>query len=177
MSSKPFLTTARFELWRPDAGDLDSLCALLDDEETRRFLGPSGPEASSQFDRLLRTAGGWALFGYGSFYVRRPGRREIIASCGMFPALRGFGKGMDGPEAGWIVRRDHWRQGVASEVMETALEWFDAAHGPRRISCMIEDGNTASEMLAARLGFVAYDSHVLEDPDPVNLTLYERLPV
>lgn len=177
MSRSPVLATARFELWQPDADDLAALCTLMADDDTRRFLGPSGPEPDAQFARLLRNAGSWALYGYGNFFVRRPGEAGIVASCGVFHSLRGFGKGLDDvPEAGWIVRKDHWRQGVAREVMEAALAWFDTVHGPKRIACMIERGNTASETLAARLGFVRYGEHELHDPDPAMLTLFERLP-
>lgn len=177
-SAGPVLTTERFELWRPAASDLPGLCRLLADEETRRFLGPARPDPHSQFDRLMRNAGSWALHGYGSFMVRARGTGPIIASCGVFHSLRGFGPELrmdDMPEAGWIVRHDHQGRGVAREAMEAALAWFDAAHGPRRIVCMIEEGNRASERLAGRLGFVRYASHELDEGDTqVSLTLLER---
>ena len=176
MTAGPVLTTDRFELWKPAAGDLDGLVRLLAGDEMTRFLGPARATAASQFERLTRNAGNWALHGYGTFAVRPRGEGEIIASCGMFHSWRGFGKGMDDvPEAGWIVRQDHWGQGVAGEAMRAALAWFDAEHGPRRIACMIEVGNFASQRLAAALGFVRYDSHREEGEDVV-LDLFERLP-
>ncbi|MGF7153999.1 GNAT family N-acetyltransferase [Novosphingobium gossypii] len=175
----PVLTTERFTLSRPAAADLTHLCALIDDEETRRYLGPASAEKQPQFDRLMRNAGSWALYGYGMFMVRPHGEDGIVASCGVFHSWRGFGpeSGMDDvPEAGWIVRRDWWGQGVAGEVMQAALAWFDREHGPRRIACMIEEGNTASERLAARLGFVRYGSHMAEDVSPpVRINLYQWL--
>ncbi|MFC0203677.1 GNAT family N-acetyltransferase [Novosphingobium soli] len=174
----PFLSTTRFDLWRPAAGDLHGLCRLLADEETRRYLGPARADPHAQFDRLMRNAGSWALHGYGTLMVRPRGGSEIIASCGVFHSYRGFGPELridDVPEAGWIVRQDHQGQGVAREVMEAALAWFDAAHGPRRIACMIEAGNRASERLAARLGFTAYATHTLEEGESeVTMTLLER---
>ncbi|WP_159979963.1 MULTISPECIES: GNAT family N-acetyltransferase [unclassified Novosphingobium] len=173
------LTTQRFELHRPVASDLPDLCRLIADEETRRFLGPADPAPQPQFERLLRNAGSWALYGYGSFMVRLPGKPDIIATCGVFHSLRGFGEavGMDDvPEAGWIVRPDWCGKGVAREAMEAALTWFNTEHGPRRVACMIEDGNTASQRLAARLGFAHYAAHEVADgPVPVVLGLYERL--
>ena len=169
------LRTARFELWRPQATDLAGLVALVDDEETTRFLGPARATAHNQFERLTRNAGGWSLYGYGTAAVRLAGGDgAIIGSCGVFHSWRGFGKGMDDtPEAGWIVRRDHWGQGVAREAMTAILAWFDATHGLRRIACMIEEGNAASERLAATLGFAAYGAHELEDG--ANVRLFERL--
>lgn len=176
--AKPVLMTQRFELWRPVAGDLPDLCRLLADEETRRFLGPARPDPHSQFDRLMRNAGSWALHGYGTFMVRVRGQAAIVATCGVFHSMRGFDAHLrmeDVPEAGWIVRHDHQGQGVAREVMETVLAWFDAAHGPRRITCMIEEGNLASERLAGKLGFVHYARHVLDEgDDQVAMLLLER---
>ncbi|SFF92018.1 Protein N-acetyltransferase, RimJ/RimL family [Novosphingobium sp. CF614] len=177
MTNAPFLTTARFDLWKPAADDLHGLVRLLEGEDMTRFLGPARADPFSQFERLLRNAGSWALHGYGIFYVRPRGEAEIIASCGVFHSWRGFGKGMDDvAEAGWIVRQDHWGRGVAGEVMRAVLPWFDETRGKRRIACMIEAGNVASERLAAALGFVWYDSQVAEDDERAVLNLFERLP-
>ena len=175
-ASGPVLTTERLELWRPLADDLADLYDLTRDEETRRFLGGMEPSEMDSFARLLRNAGSWALWGYGVFMVRRKGEARIVATCGVFRSHRGFGTelGLDNvAEAGWIVHPDAWGQGVAREAMEAALVWFDAAHGPQRVACMIEEGHAASEALAGKLGFMRYGRH---EPDGGRaLALYERL--
>ncbi|MCJ2179825.1 GNAT family N-acetyltransferase [Novosphingobium album (ex Hu et al. 2023)] len=177
MTHGPILATERFELWTPAAGDLDDLVHLLSGEDMTRFLGPARPTVLSQSERLLRNAGSWALYGYGIFYVRPRGESGIIGSCGVFHSWRGFGKGMDDvPEAGWIVRQDWWGKGVAGEVMRAVMPWFDETQGRQRVACMIEAGNTASERLAAALGFVQYDSHVPEDGERTVINLFQRLP-
>nr|WP_314467732.1 GNAT family protein [uncultured Novosphingobium sp.] len=172
----PVLVTERFELWKPQASDLDDMIRLIADEETRTFLGQAQPEPKGVFERLERNAGSWSLRGYGTFPVRRRGGDEIVANCGVFHSWRGFGKGMDDvPEAGWIVRRDHWGQGLAKEVMRAALEWFDKTHGQRRIACMIEEGNQASERVAAALGFTPCGEHDIgEDGKTLIVNLLER---
>ncbi|WP_232495122.1 GNAT family N-acetyltransferase [Novosphingobium kaempferiae] len=178
MTDAPLLLTDRFELWRPAATDLPGLCRLLEDVETRRYLGPSRAGALAQFERLLRNAGSWMLYGYGTFVVRAKGEDEIVATCGVFHSLRGFGpeKGMDDvPEAGWIVRHDWWGKGVAGEVMAAAFTWFDREHGPKRVACMIEEGNSASERVAARFGFAQYGTQLTDEAEPVELRLYERV--
>ncbi|HKU05900.1 MAG TPA: GNAT family protein [Bradyrhizobium sp.] len=177
MTRRPFLATGRFDLWKPAAGDLTDLVRLIEGEGMTRFLGPARADAFSQFERLNRNAGSWALYGYGTFYVRRRGEDEIIGNCGVFHSWRGFGKGMDDvPEAGWIVRQDCWGQGVAGEVMRAVLPWFDETHGQRRIACMIEEGNIASECLAAALGFVQYGRHEAEGEEQAAVNLFERMP-
>lgn len=175
--SGPFLLTERLELWQPRPGDLPGLLDLTMDEESRRFLGNLLPSETDSFARLLRNAASWSLWGYGTFMVRLKGQGRIIGNCGIFHSHRGFGpaQGMDGvAEAGWIIHRDHWGQGIAAEAMEAALAWFDAAHGPQRIACMIEQGHTASERVAQRLGFVRYGQQESKQGQP--LILYERSP-
>ncbi|MDE2436219.1 MAG: GNAT family N-acetyltransferase [Sphingomonadales bacterium] len=173
---KPLLETARLELWQPRPTDLADLFKLTLDEETRHFLGTFTPTPMDAFNRLLRNAGSWALYGYGTFAVRIKGTQRIIATCGVFRSHRGFGEGqgMDNvPEAGWIVHMDHWGQGLAREAMEAALAWFDQTHGHQRIACMIEEGHAASDALARKLGFATYGRH--EPEEGATLVLYERL--
>ena len=172
----PVLTTARYELWRPQVDDLADLFELTRDAETRRFLGSFTPTEMDSFTRLTRNAGSWALWGYGTFMVRRKGEGRILANCGVFRSYRGFGaeQGLDNvPEAGWIVHRDAWGQGLASEVMTAALGWFDQTHGRQRVACMIEAGHAASEAIAAKLGFVRYG--VQQPEEGAALGLWERL--
>lgn len=168
------LRTERLELWRPSTGDIAGMVELVADEETRRFLGPALPDAKQQFERLLRSAGSWSLYGYGNLFMRLPGEAAIVGSCGLFHSWRGYGKGMDDvPEAGWIVHRNHTGQGYAGEAMRAILAWFDAEHGPRRITAMIEVENVASDRLARALGFSPYAEHEIEGDQ---LVLYERVP-
>ena len=176
MTAAPLLVTDRLELWQPQPADLADLFELTYAEETRRFLGSFVPSEADSFARLLRNAGSWSLFGYGTFIVRRKAEGRIVATCGVFRSYRGFGAdhGLDNvPEAGWIVHKDCWGQGLAREAMEAALAWFDAAHGKQRIACMIEEGHTASERLAAKLGFAEYARH--QQPDEAPLVLYQRV--
>jgi RimJ/RimL family protein N-acetyltransferase len=173
----PLLTTARYELWCPRGpDDVPSLYRLIEDEETRRFLGRVGdPTLQGQWERLMRNAGSWSLYGYGVFYVRPHRSEEIAGSVGVFHSWRGLDARMDQqPEAGWIVRRDFSGQGLAAEAMAAVLAWFEATHGAQRIVAMIEHGNLASERLAAKFGFAAFAEHI--DTEGKQLNLYERLP-
>lgn len=175
MSARPELITSRLELWQPRISDLADLYELTRDEETRRFLGGFEPSQSGSFDRLLRNAGSWALCGYGIFMVRLKGTSRIVATCGVFRSHRGFGAAQrldNVPEAGWIVDRKHWGQGIAREAMEASLAWFDAVHGKQRMACMIEHGHAASDNLARSLGFTSYGEHA--ETDGMMLVLYER---
>ncbi|PKB14083.1 RimJ/RimL family protein N-acetyltransferase [Novosphingobium kunmingense] len=176
MSARPILSTDRFDLWQPQVGDHRGVAAMLDDPETTRHLGAMAATHSDAFARLLRNAGSWALYGYGTFIVRSKGDERIVGSCGVFRSFRGFGAevGMDDvPEAGWILHRELWGKGAAQEVMRAVLGWFEEVHGQQRIACMISEGNDASVRVAQALGFVPCGTHVPEGQHGT-LLLFER---
>ena len=50
---KPLLTTARLELWQPQASDFAGLNALNTDPRTLEFLGNWSPGEADSFARLL----------------------------------------------------------------------------------------------------------------------------
>lgn len=160
--SAPVLTTARLDLWRPQATDLSGLAAILAPAAVRRHLGNRPIGMADEFARLTRNAGSWALYGYGNFIVREHGRSDIVGVCGVFHTWRGFDGFDDVPEVGWIFGEAVWGRGYATEAARAGLDWFDRVHGARRIVCMIDPENHASLAVAGRLGFVAYGEHTFE---------------
>jgi RimJ/RimL family protein N-acetyltransferase len=148
------LITERLILRAPQSTDLDALYALTESVEMRRYLGGDPPSRVDSFNRLLRNAGSWSLYGYGTFMCVDRESGALIGNCGIFHSHRGLGKDFDDhPEAGWIIAQNQWGKGYAREAMTKALDWFDKAHGPHKIVAMIEEGNEASVHLADRLGF------------------------
>lgn len=169
MNDAPALLTERLELWRPRASDRAPIEAMLESPAVRQYLGPL-EDTPAQFARLLRNAGSWALYGYGSFVVRERGKSAIVGNCGIFHSWRGLGADFDDrPEAGWILAESHFGQGIAREAMDAALAWFDCEHGPREIVCMISPENAPSIRLAEKLGFSPTREAALPDGDPVRL--------
>ena len=173
VSDAPVLVTERLELRLPAAGDFEATMAIVGDAETGRFLGQ--PSEADPFLRFCRSAGSWLLYGYGTFVIRPRGSDELIGNCGIFHSIRGLGADFDdAPEAGWILRRDEVGKGLAHEAMAAVLAWFERAHGPRRVTCLIAPGNVPSIRLAAKLGFTPMREALLPDGEPVRL--FERLP-
>lgn len=169
MNGSPVLVTERLALWRPQADDRPLIQALLAPPAVRQHLGPKDDDAGL-FARLLRNAGSWELYGYGTFVVRERGSSAVVGSCGIFHSWRGLGDDFDDkPEAGWIIAESHFGKGVAREAMDAALAWFDREHGPREIVCMISPENAPSIRLAERLGFSATREAILSDGDPIRL--------
>lgn len=169
---RPLLETERLELWLPRADDLKATYAIVTEAGTSRYLGAVSALHEHSF-RFMRGAGSWFLYGYGPLMLRLRGRPEVIGNCGVFHTFRGLGEDFDDhPEAGWIIGAEHVGQGFGREVMDAVLAWFDAAHGPRRIVCMIAPENAPSLALAQRMGFAPFRNAAL--PDGEIVTLLER---
>jgi len=170
----PTLLTERLELRPPVAADFPATMAIVSEPATARYLG--GHSATAEhFLRFCRSAGSWLLYGYGGFVIRPRGSEEVIGTCGVFHTWRDLGPDFDDqPEAGWILRSDQVGRGIGGEAMTAVLAWFDRAHGPRRVLCMIVPDNAASIRLAQKLGFTPLRDAVLPDGEAVRL--FERLP-
>jgi len=135
--------------------------------------GPDAkPSREDSFKRLLANIACWNLFGFGTFAVIDRGTARLIGGCGLFRMERDVEPPLDGsPEAGWGIDRQFHGQGYAHEAMTAALEWFDRTAGEPRSICMIDDGNLASEKLAAKLGYATCATGRYKD---VAVTIYAR---
>jgi RimJ/RimL family protein N-acetyltransferase len=148
------LETARLRLRVPTLADFDAIHALTLNDRVRTFLGSQPPSVEDSFARFLRGLGCWHLFGWGQFVAETKSAATFVGSLGLFRAMRGLGDDFDlDPETGWVLHEDHWGQGYATEAMSAVLGWLDAVHGPCRTVCIISPGNTASERVAAKLGY------------------------
>ena len=177
MTDGPILKSERLELRPIEQRDFEGLVRLIEADSTRRYLGNVPVSRAREFERMLRNAGSWRLYGYGGFAVRLLGKDELVATCSIFRSWREHGDFIqDMPEAGWIVREDYLGQGIAGEAMAMVLDWFDEAFPETRIACMIEAGNLPSEKLASRLGFTEFGRHPLEGPEGTDaeMVFYER---
>jgi hypothetical protein len=74
---------------------------------------------------------------------------------------------------GWLLRRDVWGQGYATEAARACLEWGFAALPVSYITAMIHPENTRSTQVAGRLGFKPAREDVLLG-DPVIIHRVER---
>ncbi len=169
------LSVGEFDLRPPAIADLDANLALLEPDAMRRYLGSVRPSKPDLYARILRTAGSWAVYGYGTFMVWHRPSGGLAGTCGLFPSYRGLGEDFDMmPEAGWIIAEPYWGQGLATTAMMAVHDWFDATHGRQRTVAMIEDGHDVSDRVARKLGYDFYRTGTLPDSDTV-MRLYQRV--
>jgi RimJ/RimL family protein N-acetyltransferase len=156
------LSTDRLELRRFDLEDLDEFAALHADPEVTRFVHPFDRAEAEQ--RLRRDEDEWRERGHGLLAI-------VDAECGRFLGRTGLKHWpqFDETEVGWVLRRDAWGQGYATEAARACCEWglrdFDVPY----LTAMIGPGNDASTRVAERLGFTPLrEDNLLGDPVTVH---------
>ena len=139
------LETERLRLRPVALGDLDDILEMQSHPDVARFVGTRPEDAVRR--RLAELAHEWAERGHGLFTVldRRDGR--FLGRLGLHHWPE-FGE----VELGWMLRRDEWGHGYATEAGRACLDWGFAAVGPPYITAMIAPANAPSIAVAERLG-------------------------
>lgn len=142
------LSTDRLILRMFRDDDIDEYAAICDDAEVMRFIGDgkrlSRPESWRNMAMIL---GHWQLRGYGIWAVEERQSGRLVGRVGFFNP-----DGWPGFELGWLLGRDHWGRGFATEAGRAALDFaFNVLRRDRVIS-LIHPGNQPSIRVAQRLG-------------------------
>jgi RimJ/RimL family protein N-acetyltransferase len=141
------LHTDRLILRMFEDSDLDAYAAMCADAEVMRYLGDGRPMSRSDAWRnMALIVGHWQLRGYGMWAVEERLSGELIGRIGCWNP-----EGWPGFEVGWVLRRQSWGQGFATEGARAALQFaFDELNQPHVIS-LIRPGNERSIRIAERL--------------------------
>jgi RimJ/RimL family protein N-acetyltransferase len=140
----PTLTTERLTLrgWRED--DLDAYAAIAADSEVMRFMG--GPlDRADTWRQMAVFVGHWELRGHGLWVVERDG--ELIGRVGLIRP-----EGWPGLEVGWLLGREAWGQGYATEAARAAVHYAWRELGADELISLIAPENLPSQRVAERLG-------------------------
>jgi RimJ/RimL family protein N-acetyltransferase len=144
--SVPRLHTPRLTLREYRMADFDAFAANLADEEAMTFLGAVHDRRTAW--RIFGcNAGGWLLQGVGRWSVELRADGTLVGNVGAF-----FRETWPEIEIGWNIWRAHWGQGIATEAATEVVRYAFEVRGERRVTALIDAGNTASLRIAARLG-------------------------
>ncbi len=111
-------------------------------------------------ERLRANEGEWRERGHGTFAVIDRDQSRFIGRVGLkyWPQFQET-------EVGWILRREAWGHGYATEAARACLEWGFAVLSVAYITAMIHPENARSIRVAQRLGFrPAREDMLLGDP-------------
>ncbi len=142
------LETTRLLLRQFRESDLDPYAEMCADEEVMKYIGEGRALTRAETWRnMAMILGHWQLRGYGLWAVEEKESGRLIGRAGFF-----YPEGWPGFELGWLLSRQHWGRGFATEAARAALDFaFTRLDKPRVIS-LIRPGNHRSIRVAERLG-------------------------
>ena len=132
--------------WRE--GDLDAYFGMVSDPEVMRFIGDG-----STYDRvgawrsMAYLLGHWQLRGFGLWAVEEKATGRLVGRVGLNQP-----EGWPGHEVGWVLAREAWGLGYATEAGRASLDHAFDALGADHVISVIRPGNEASVRVAERLG-------------------------
>ncbi len=146
MAYGPRLETERLLLRVPEACDFDAFAGFHADEEAMRFIGGHMPRAAA-WRKFLVMPGAWVVQGFGMFSVLDKCSGEWLGQLGPWRP-----DGWPGTEVGWAFKRSAWGRGYATEAAIAAIDWAFETLGWEEVIHSIDPDNSASILLAQRLG-------------------------
>jgi RimJ/RimL family protein N-acetyltransferase len=147
----PEILTPRLRLraWSDD--DVAALAHIYADPEMVRYLRPHDLEGTREqigsFERHWESRG----FGVWAVELRESGR--FIGRAGLMHHDDWTACPHDA-EVGWVIDRDLWGQGLATEAGSAAVELGFATKGLGRIISIAHRENAASQKVMEKLGLV-----------------------
>lgn len=143
------IDTERLLLRLPCEADAEALLDIHRDADVRQSLQvpPEAVNVTMAWRSVAMMIGHWQLRGYGQWTVIERATGETVGRVGLWhPA------GWPGVELGWVIRRDRWGQGLATEAAAAALTWAWRHVGTDLIISLIQPGNMRSVRVAEKIG-------------------------
>lgn len=163
----PRIATPRLVLRAFGPDDVDAYAAMCADAEVMRHIGKGGPVGrDAAWGQLAFFLGHWPLRGCGMWAIEHEGR--LIGRAGFIDP-----EGWPGLELGWLLARDAWGHGFATEACRAAMAHHRARFGAGEVISLIRPGNLRSIAVASRLGatlareidFMGATAQVYRHPD------------
>lgn len=148
MQNGPELETERLRLRQFRSDDLDAYARITGDGETMRYIGQGEPlDRDGAWRSLAYLLGHWWIRGYGLWAAEEKASGALIGRIGLYRP-----EGWPGLEVGWLVARERWGEGFATEGGRAALAHAFTAVGARRVISAIAPQNLTSIRVAEKLG-------------------------
>jgi RimJ/RimL family protein N-acetyltransferase len=146
--SMPTLQTERLILRMLRDSDLEAYATMCADAEVMRYIGAGNTLSRSEAWRnMALVLGHWQLRGYGLWAVEEQQTGEFVGRIGCWNP-----DGWPDFEVGWMLRREFWGRGYATEGARAAAQFAFSELGQAHVISLIQPGNDASIRVAERLG-------------------------
>lgn len=128
--------------------DMDALYEILTDEETAKYLPAKAGSREEELEKLISYVSCvYSFFGYGYWGVFLKETGELIGRAG-------FKEGVYPLEAGYVIKRSHWGNGLATEVLAELVRYAEEELGCMQVYANIDERNTASLRVAEKCGVI-----------------------
>ena len=150
------LETERLYLREMNQSDFDSLCSILQDEDTMyAYEGAfSDDEVQEWLDKQIFRYQKWN-FGLWAAILKETDK--MIGQCGL--TMQQW-KDQEVLEIGYLFERSHWHQGYATEAAKACKQYAFEKLNASEVCSIIRDSNTASQNVAMRNGMVMKDQWI-----------------
>ncbi len=149
----PTINTARLTLRGMRAEDFGRFAEIWAMPEVVRYINGEPWPRSKAWTAFLRHAGHWQITGFGIWAIQQHRMPQICGQVGFSYNKRDLGEDFDSfPEAGWVIAPEAEAQGLGSEAVQAAHDWFDRVITGQLV-CMIDPKHTASVRIAEKLGY------------------------
>ncbi len=150
------LETERLNLREMNQADFNSLCSILQDEETMyAYEGAfSDSEVQEWLDRQLSRYQKW---NFGLWAVILKETDEMIGQCGL--TMQPW-KDTEVLEIGYLFNRSYWHKGYATEAAKACKKYAFEVLQEDEVCSIIRDTNIASQNVAVRNGMTITDSWI-----------------
>lgn len=140
------IETRRAVLRSLTEADVGAVHAILNDEETTAAVSWRQPDLESTARWVRSRTAQERENGFSMWAVELRATGEIVGLCGFLPHPH------IAIELGYVIRADHWGQGLASEVVPAAL--MAATKASLDVFATIRSTNTRSLRVARRAGLI-----------------------
>ena len=140
------IDTERLTLRLPQVADFDRYAELIADEDACRHIGGHLARGAA-WRKFLQMPGAWALQGFAMFSLEEKASGRWVGQMGPWRP-----DGWPGNEIGYVLHRDAWGKGYATEAGVATIDWAFANLGWDDFIHCISPENLASKKVAQRLG-------------------------
>ena len=145
------IQTARLSFRDFTVNDYDAVHTYASDPEVTRYtaFGPNTPEQTRGFLQLVSGESSQEDRANHSFALIHKETNQLIGSCGLMRS------DTYGPQYsfGYVLRKDRWGQGLASEATAALVKFGFEELRAHRLWAHVFAGNTSSEKVLQKLGF------------------------
>jgi RimJ/RimL family protein N-acetyltransferase len=148
------IQTERLILRKPRAGDAADLAVAYADPEVVRFIGDGNTATLAEVEEgVAQWLERWESWGMSLCSLERREDGRVLGRAGFLlwdPET--WQVPGDEVELGWLLAREYWGQGYATEAALSLRDWAFDERGLTRLISLINPTNLASIRVAERIG-------------------------